>query len=47
MADREGAFLKPTVGGERVDLNKVDRMSLQLLRKGPSHRIEQVALRRL
>jgi hypothetical protein len=31
--DREGAFLKPRCGGDRVDLNKVDRMRLIILRK--------------
>jgi hypothetical protein len=35
MADREGAFLKPMAGGERVDLTKVDRMTLTVLRKAP------------
>ena len=35
MADREGAFLKPTCDGDRVDLNQVDRMTLTVLRKGP------------
>ena len=35
MADREGAFLKPMAGGDRVDLNHVDRMSLTVSRKGP------------
>lgn len=33
MADREGAFLKPLVSGERVDLDKVDRMSFTVWRK--------------
>ena len=33
--DREGAFLKPRVGGDRVDLEKVDRMAFQVLRKSP------------
>jgi hypothetical protein len=33
--DREGAFLKPRCGGDRVDLNKVDRMRLIILRKSP------------
>ena len=32
---REGAFLKPMAGGSRVDLSKVDRMHLVVLRKGP------------
>lgn len=31
--DREGAWLKPMCGGSRVDLSKVDRMSICLLRK--------------
>ena len=31
---REGAWLKPTAGGSRVDLSKVDRMHLVVLRKG-------------
>jgi hypothetical protein len=31
--DREGAWLKPTCGGERVDLEKVDRITLEVLRK--------------
>jgi hypothetical protein len=31
--DREGAFLKPRSGGDRVDLEKVDRMTLSLFRK--------------
>src|SRR5579862_1067219 len=35
MADREGAFLKPMCSGDRVDLTKVDRLSLAVLRKGP------------
>ncbi len=35
MADREGAFLKPTCGGDRVDLALVDRMTFRVLRKGP------------
>ncbi len=33
--DREGAFLKPRCSGDRVDLNKVDRMRLIILRKSP------------
>jgi hypothetical protein len=33
--DREGAFLKPRVGGDRVDLSQVDRMSLYVSRKQP------------
>ncbi|HOT92603.1 MAG TPA: hypothetical protein PLJ78_11470 [Anaerolineae bacterium] len=32
---REGAWLKPLCGGQRVDLRKVDRMRLVVLRKGP------------
>jgi hypothetical protein len=35
MADREGAFLKPLCGGDRVDLEKVDRLALTVSRKGP------------
>ncbi len=35
MSDREGAFLKPTFGGDRVDLAKVDRLTLTVLRKSP------------
>ena len=34
MVDREGAFLKPLCGGDRVDLEKVDRLSLTISRKG-------------
>ncbi len=34
MADREGAFLKPACGGDRVDPAKVDRMVLTVRRKG-------------
>lgn len=30
---RQGAWLKPTVGGARVDLEKVDRMTFQVYRK--------------
>jgi hypothetical protein len=30
---REGAWLKPTAGGSRVDLSKVDRMTIVVLRK--------------
>jgi len=30
---REGAWLKPTAGGSRVDLSKVDRMNIVVLRK--------------
>ena len=33
--DREGAFLKPRVSGERVALAKVDRMELTVYRKSP------------
>jgi len=33
--EREGAWLKPTCGGQRVDLHKVDRLRLIILRKGP------------
>jgi hypothetical protein len=36
MVDREGAFLKPICGGDRVDLSQVDRLTLTLSRKGPS-----------
>lgn len=32
LIDREGAFLKPLVGGDRVDLAKADRLELTLLR---------------
>ncbi|MDX2150820.1 MAG: hypothetical protein SFV54_08790 [Bryobacteraceae bacterium] len=35
MVDREGAFLKPIAGGSRVDLEKVDRLTLVVRRKGP------------
>jgi hypothetical protein len=35
QADREGAFLKPLVSGDRVDLAKVDRLGFTLHRKGP------------
>lgn len=31
--DREGAFLKPRCSGDRVDLEKVDRMKLYILKK--------------
>ncbi|MBN1249343.1 MAG: hypothetical protein JXC32_16910, partial [Anaerolineae bacterium] len=31
---REGAWLKPLCGGDRVDLRKVDRMRIEVLRKG-------------
>ena len=33
--EREGAWLKPLCGGDRVDLAKVDRMSFSVMRKGP------------
>ena len=33
--DREGAFLKPMCGGERVNLGQVDRMKLTILHKHP------------
>jgi len=33
--DREGAFLKPRCSGARVDLERVDRMTLAVSRKGP------------
>ena len=33
MADREGAFLKPLVSGDRVDLEKVDRLNFTVWRK--------------
>jgi hypothetical protein len=36
MIDREGAFLKPMAYGDRVDPQKVDRVTLQILRKGPN-----------
>ena len=32
---REGAWLKPMCGGDRVNLSKVDRMQLRVIRKGP------------
>jgi hypothetical protein len=35
MAGREGAFLKPIAGGDRIDLDKVDRLTLSVRRKGP------------
>jgi hypothetical protein len=35
MADREGAFLKPMAGGDRVDLSRVDRMTFTIQRKAP------------
>ena len=31
---REGAWLKPMAGGARVDLARVDRMQVRILRKG-------------
>jgi len=34
MYNREGAWLKPLCAGSRVDLAKVDRMTITLLRKG-------------
>lgn len=34
--DREGAWLKPMCSGERVDLRKVDRMTITVLRKHES-----------
>ena len=34
--EREGAFLKPRCSGDRVDLEKVDRMTLTIHRKSPS-----------
>jgi len=34
--EREGAWLKPICGGQRVDLRKVDRIRLTVLRKGPN-----------
>jgi len=33
--DREGAFLKPRCSGDRVDLEKIDRMTLTVYRKSP------------
>src|SRR3954465_14973471 len=36
MVDREGAFLKPICGGDRVDLSQVDRLTLTVSRKGPN-----------
>jgi hypothetical protein len=35
MLDREGAFLKPLCSGDRVDLAKVDRMTLTVLHQAP------------
>lgn len=35
LIDREGAFLKPMAGGDRVDLAKVDRMTLVVAHKAP------------
>lgn len=46
QADREGAFLKPLVGGDRVELAKVDRITLRLHRKAPGPaRFAMTALR--
>ncbi len=36
MFTREGAWLKPCAGGKRVDLAKVDRMTLKVFRIGPT-----------
>ena len=36
MVDREGAFVKPICGGDRVDLQKVDRLTFAVFRKGPN-----------
>ncbi len=33
--EREGAFLKPRCGGDRIELSKVDRMKFVVQRKGP------------
>jgi hypothetical protein len=33
LVEREGAFLKPMCGGDRVDLDKVDRMTLVVSKK--------------
>jgi hypothetical protein len=33
LFDREGALIKPMAGGDRVELSRVDRMTLQVLRK--------------
>lgn len=33
LIDREGAYLKPLVGGDRIDLEKVDRMTLTIQAK--------------
>jgi hypothetical protein len=35
MIEREGAFLKPMAGGDRVDLDKVDRVTLAVIHKAP------------
>jgi hypothetical protein len=35
LIDREGAYLKPLVAGDRVNLEKVDRMTLTIQAKGP------------
>ncbi len=34
--EREGALLKPTCSGERVDLARVDRLTFSVLRKSPA-----------
>jgi hypothetical protein len=34
--EREGALLKPSCSGERVDLAKVDRLTFSILRKSPA-----------
>jgi hypothetical protein len=33
--EREGAFLKPRCSGDRVDLEKIDRITLKVFRKSP------------
>jgi hypothetical protein len=35
LVDREGAFLKPTCGGDRVDLELVDELRITVRRKAP------------
>jgi hypothetical protein len=35
LAGREGAFLKPLAHGDRVELDKVNRLTLGVIRKGP------------
>jgi len=35
LSEREGALLKPSCNGDRVELGKVDRLRLTVLRKGP------------